>query len=500
MENQKSYQFCLDILQLGVRNNKALANTIMALAADTQAGSPVELSAHPLFHYQNTSVSKSIASLATSAEGWSSTELGIQHLVQLHLSREMIEQPVLHLQTDTTPVPHPHSPTLEDKGYIYVPNNMVRGNKPLNIGYRVSAVHIGEAQSRWSLPLSIRRVGTGQGAMECAVGQIDQLFDPLTGILPLREGQLAINDADTGYAHPAYVAPLHRHKDLVNIVRLHSGSKVWDADPRSGTGGAPRVYAETPLYLRSTTQQSTFRRGGKTWTKVQHALGEEPASDGLVLERTTKAGRTLHVHLRRWNDKMWRSKKGHNMHDKPLDILSVEVRDATSGKALYKNPLWLGMMGVRKDQVTAEMFHESYGHRYDIEPAFRIEKQHLMLGKYQPLNVRHFDNWLLIVLLSFWLLFTASDEVEYVPKKWQQYPLGEAEQKRQQAKRWSPAQTKKAAQRLFCTFDQAPFMPQTCKKGKGRQKGDTQVPRPRFPVVKKGTKMQKIKLKSEKRE
>lgn len=114
-------------------------------------------------------------------------------------------------------------------------------------------------------------------------------------------------------------------------------------------------------------------------------------------------------------------------------------------KALYKNPLWLGITGVRKDQVTAEMFYESYGHRYDIEPPFRLEKQQLMLGKYQPLNVRHFDNWLLIVLLSFWLLFTASDQVEYAPKKWQQYPLGGAGQKREQAKKWSPAQTKKAA-------------------------------------------------------
>ena len=135
----------------------------------------------------------------------------------------------------------------------------------------------------------------------------------------------------------------------------------------------------------------------------------------------------------------------------------------------------------------------------DIEPAFRFEKQRLMLEKYQALNVQHFDNWLLIVLLSFCLLFTASDEVEYVPKKWQQYPLGDAEQKREQTKRWSPARTQKAALTLFCTFDPAPFLPQKCKKGKRRQKGDVQNPRPRFPVVKKGKKKDKIKLKSEKK-
>lgn len=472
----------------------------MALAANTQAESPVELSIHPLFHYQNTSVSKSIAGLAPTPESWSSTELNIQYLVQLHLSGQMIKQPVLHLQTDTTPVRHPYSPTLEDKAYIYVPNNVVPGNKPLSVGYQVSAVHIGEAQSRWSLPLSMRRVRAGQGAMECAVEQLGQLFDPQTGILPLREGQLTLNGADTGYAHPAYVAPLHRLEDLVNIVRLRSGAKIWDADPQTDTGGAPRIYAETPFYLRATTQESTFSKGDKTWTKLQHALGGDPASDELVLERTTKTGRALHIHLRRWNDKMWRSKKGHNMHNKPLDILYAEVRDAESGRPLYKNPLWLGMAGIRKDEVPTEMVYESYRHRYDIEPAFRFEKQRLMLEKYQPLNVQHFDNWLLIVLLSFWLLFTASDEVEYVPKKWQQYPLGDAEQKRGQTKRWSPAQAQKAALTLFCTFDPAPFLPQKCKEGKGRQKGEVQAPRPRFLIVKKGTKKEKIKLKSEKKE
>lgn len=487
-------------MQLGVRNNKALVNTVMALSANTGAKSPVELSTLPVFHYQNSSVSKSIAGLAVSAESWASTELSIQHLVQLHISREMLVQPVLHLQTDTTPVRHPHSPTLEGKTYIYVPNNKVAGNKPLSVGYQVSAIHIGEARSHWSLPLSMRRVGKGQSAIECAVGQIGRLFAPQTGMLPLRKGQLTLNGADTGYAHPAYVAPLHRHEGLVNIVRLRSGSKVWDAAPQTGTGGAPRIYAETPFYLRSLTQESTFKKGDKTWTKLQHALGEAPPSDELVLERTTKTGRALHVHLRRWNDRMWRSKKGHNMHDKPLDILFVEVRDAKSGKALHNDPMWLGMAGIRKDEVPTEMFYEGYSHRYDIEPAFRLEKQHLMLEKYQPLNVQHFDNWLLVVLLSFWLLFTASDEVEHIPQKWQQYPLGEAEQKREQTKRWSPAQTKKAALRLFCTFDPAPFLPQKCKKGKGRQKGDVQSPRPRFPIVKKGTKKQKIKLKSEKKE
>ncbi len=351
---KKSYHFYFDILQLGFRNNKALANTVMALAANTRAKSPIDLSTHPLFHYQNTSVSKSVASLALDARSWSAAELDVQHLVQLHVSRPMVEQPVLYLQTDATPVRHPHSPTLEGRTYIYVPNNVVPGNKPLDVGYQVSSVNVGEAKSRWSLPLSLQRIGSEQDAKQCAVGQLERLFAPGEGILPLRQGQLSLNAADTGYAHPSFVAPLRHIEGLVNAVRLRSGSKVWAADPLKGTGGAPRVYAETPLYLSLQSSQHTHKKGDKAWVKQQGAITARPPDEEVALERSTTTGRALRVRLRRWNDMMWRSKKGHNMHDKPFDVLLVEITDAASGEPVFKNPLWLGLHGVRRDEVSAE--------------------------------------------------------------------------------------------------------------------------------------------------
>lgn len=479
----KSNQFCLDVLKLGVPDVKALANTVMSLASDTSAHSPVELSNGPLFHYQNTSVSKSIAKLAKTDEARKSVLKDIQHLCNLNVSRQMLDQPFLHVQTDATSVPHPHSPTLENRTYVYMPNNVIPGNKPLSTGYTVSSVNIGEAQSSWSLPLSMRRVGPEEAPIACAVGQLDELFDH-SRTLPLKDGQMVLNDADTGYAHPSFVAPLWRHDGMVNIVRHRSGSKVWEPAPEGHTGGAPRIYAERPLYLRKATQTATFRRQGKTGSKKQPALGELPPDDDIELGETTKTGRNLLVRIRRWNDKMWRTKQGHNMHDKPFDVLCFEVRDAKNGRPVFE-PLWAGMHGSRKSEVPTRKAYESYRHRYDIEPSFRFEKQGLMLGAYQPSDVAHFDNWLLAVMLSFWLLFTASDEVEHVPKKWQQYPLGETERKRQQAKRFTPAQTQKAAQTLFLTFDQAPFLPRNCKKGKGRKKGQKQPPKNRFQVIKK---------------
>ncbi len=492
----KSNQFCLDILQLEVRNVKALANTVMSMASTCSAHSPVELSGSPLFHYQNTSVSKSVANLSKTAEGLECVRTDVQCLCNLHLSKQMLEQKVLCLQTDTTPACHAHSPTLEDRTYVYIPNNAIPGNKPLGIGYRVSSVNVGEASSNWSLPLDLRRVKPEQTAIECAVQQINGLFVP-TDILPLKDGQLVLNNSDTGYAHPSYVSPLHRHEALINNVRLRAGSKVWEAAPKKDTGGAPRIYAPQPLYLRIATQLNTCRRKGKTYVKLQPALCELPPDDDIELEHSTQTVRLLIIRLRRWNDKMWRTKQGNNMHDKPLDILCTEVRDALSGKPVFEQPVFTGIVGRHKAQISTQLAFESYRSRYNIEPAFRFEKQDLMLQTYQPPNVRHFDNWLLVVMLSFWLLFSASDEVEHVPKKWQQYPLGSAEHKRQQTKRWSPAQTKKGAQRLFLTFDPTPFLPQNCKKGKGRQKGQIQTPRPRFKVLKKQSILTKKQLKTE---
>jgi len=47
------------------------------------------------------------------------------------------------------------------------------------------------------------------------------------------------------------------------------------------------------------------------------------------------------------------------------------------------------------------------------------------------------------------------------------------------------AQTSKAIKNLFRTFDKTPFLPQKCKKGKGRQKGHAQPRRTKYPVLRK---------------
>jgi len=53
-------QFCRSILQIVGRNTKALANLVMGLASQTFAKSVVEISLSKTYHYQYSSISKSI--------------------------------------------------------------------------------------------------------------------------------------------------------------------------------------------------------------------------------------------------------------------------------------------------------------------------------------------------------------------------------------------------------------------------------------------------------
>jgi len=69
-------QFCKSILQLGIKRSKSLANLIMSLSSRQQAASVVELSEEACYHYQYSSISKSINSLHEHEESSLSVAVG----------------------------------------------------------------------------------------------------------------------------------------------------------------------------------------------------------------------------------------------------------------------------------------------------------------------------------------------------------------------------------------------------------------------------------------
>lgn len=497
MKTITTEQFCQGILNLDINCAKSLANLIMSLASYTPATSVVELSASPLFQHQYSSIRDAISGIGSTLESSRQTLQSFRELCLegIDLSREKW----IHLQTDATPVVKAHSACLPDRQYIKIANNVIASNKPISIGYPLSLVNIGCFDHKWSLPLDIRRITSTQTASECAVEQLADLLNEKTSKLYNRS---LLNMLDSAYGHPSYLAPTYQYEKLVNNVRFRYGKKVWLPSQTTYEGkGSPSIYGEK-FYLIDQSQWKTYKYKEQAHKVYQKSIFDLPHQHYLELEGKTAKGRKLKILLWRWNDLLIRSKDGKSMKDKSFDVIASKVIDADSGKAVFNRTMFTTLHGKAKDQITTQQAFQTYRHRYDIEPAIKFAKQKLLLDKFQTPDRLHFDNWLVVVMAAFNLLYLASKEAKYLPKKWQQYkPINQKANKKQTI--LSPSQAYQAAQSLFLTFDLKPFKPQNTNKGKGRKKGTTFSHRTEYKVVKKNKKKKKnpkIKIKTEQRE
>lgn len=452
----------------------------MALASCQEARSPVELSLSPVYQYQFSSLFKALDVLGVDQQERYPLQQRIQRNCMSYFDHSSADYYLL--QTDTTPLCKPHSPTLKGRTCVSIPNNMIAGNRPLGIGYELSCINLSDPPSNWSLPLSFKRVALEETAGECALQQLNDLISHPD--LPFSKKQV-INTADSKYGNARFLAPAHQHPNLINITRLRAGVKVWkqyDGPPQKGH--AKKIFGEK-YYLHKVSQLKTYRhpRTGKPTEVFQRSIFELPADEHQRLHSQTRKGRKITIELWRFNNMMIRSKDGHNMKDKPFDLLTIKVTDAHTAKVIFDREMYVAICGQHKHNVSTDQAFGQYRHRYDIEPYLRFAKQRLLLQHYQTPDTHHLDSWLLILQMASWLLYAASDETHLRLRKWEKY-LPE-NKSAAQAKRLSMAQTRKSLQDLFLTFDLAPFKPLKCKKGKGRAKGTTFQPRKRYKWVKK---------------
>ena len=518
----KSNQFCQDILDLDVARSESLASLVMALSSYEPANHPVELSESILFVRKYHSVYSSIQDLSKDSESYEKVSKSIRDLC---LRYSEVEDALYDLQTDVTPIRKPHSACLKDRIYVDVPNNVISSNQPIDKGYKLSYINLSLNQpvysdlaqaykkpsnTKWTAPVSILRVDLNETPIQTAVSQLNTLFTDEQA--PFKKADLVCNTLDSAYGNAAYLASVHHHQNLVNIVRFRSNLRIYPEDRQRGTGGTSQIYGACH-YLIEESGLHHYTYKGEKRQKYRNSVLELPCSEKFSFQSETKKGKLLRTHVRRINNVMLRSKKEYNMKDKPFDLLYVRVFDETKAKPVFK-PMWLAITGPRRREVTSFQAYCKYSHRYDIEPFFRFSKQKLLLDKYQTSKVEYLDNWVLIVQMAAWLLWTASDEAEENPKPWQEYlpeykkkiedanktegtetkkeeTRGVNKQKKTDKKqesnkdRLTMAQTRKGVQTLFSTFDKNLFSVQKSNKGKGRQKGTTLIPKKRYQVNKK---------------
>jgi hypothetical protein len=433
----------------------------MSLSGDTLAQVSVELSLCKLFHYQYSSLSKAVTNISKDDESYALISKEIMELQLLYLQEYLSSR--VRLITDCTPIVKRHSDCLGDRQYIAIPNNKILSNKPIDVGYLVSSVQL-NFPDKWCVPLSQKRVKLCENSLDVGVSQLSDILK----FSAFDKAKLVINTADSAYGTPRFLSPLYDFKHLVNVVRLRAGMKLWTQDTRLQTGGANGIYGQC-YYLNAQTQDKTYKKKEETYLVHQTSIHDFPPTQTQIIAAQTSKGKDIEITLTRWNNFLRRAKKEYSMKEKPIDVVSVSIKDKKTQKLVFQKPFFIVISGEKKDEVSTTDAYYDYYHRFDIEHNFRFQKQHLLLQNYQTPDVQTFDNWLLVVQLANTLLFLAADEVEHTCKKWQQYN----DKPNQDNQRLSPCQTKKAAQNLFLTFDEKPFLPIKSKKGKGRRKGTT---------------------------
>lgn len=462
-----------------------MANFVMSMASSPSISHPVELAASPFCHYHYSNLTKVL-------QHWQVSESDFRSFIRDFLPPpRLLESGIGYyaLTHDVTKMLKAHSPCLKDRQFVPTSNNVIASNRALGVGYPVSALHLGAGLGGWCPPLALQRLGPQDDANAVAVEQIVSLLQDKT--LPFGQ-DLCLLRADTSYGKAIFLAPLYDLDDLVLIVRLRAGMKVWakapDADP---TGGARRIFGDK-FYLTETSQWKTYRKKGVPYQVWQESLCEQPPDEHLEKPAILANQRNVILDIRRWNDLLIRTKEGASMKDKPLDVLRVQVLDAQSRQAIFERPLFVAVSGKRKNQLNSALVQEQYRERYDVEPFYRFAKNKLLLDKLQTPIAEHLDPWLRVVQITSWLLFTARGEIGQVCCPiWQKYlPKNKAIQD-QPHQPLTIAQTQRAAHLLFCTFDPAPFLPLKCKKGKGRQQGQTFPQRTQFKIVKKSIRKSK---------
>lgn len=455
---------------MNIANRQAVANLVMALASYREAKSVVALSKSPVFHHQYSSIGKAIANLAGNERDLKR----VRKLFGEQWGEYFPARAVNYLQTDVVNIFREHAPCLRERQYRHKANTVIGGNKPLGIGYGLSLVNVADFESGWSLPWELRRVKSSEDEIAVGAAQIKAICAS-----EKFAGSLNINAADSSYGVAKYITRVNGIGNLVNILRVRHGNKVYPGEFQE-TGGAPQIYgAEYHLIEESGWRE--YRKKEKIYRKYLTSIYEKEADEYQEIERVTKKGRQLKVELRRWSGMKMRTKQGNSMKDVEFEIVGIRVLEKESGKRVFNHDVFVTVVGQKRKELKIEEVAEVFYQRFDLEVTNRFMKQNLFLESYQTPDVQHLDNWNLLVQEGLWLLWTASREVEKVSEKWQKY----GEPKVEKGGRKTAPQTRKGLEGLILTFEKEVYLPKKCKKGEGRKKGEKQEPRKQYKVVKK---------------
>lgn len=433
-------QFRAEVYSTFQRRADAVFELIDALAADTQARSPVELSLSPFFRRQ-------YASIYDGLGAWKYEAAVLDKIVLDILSPREVGSFRLWA-VDETPRRRQHAPTVADRAYVHYPNP-VGNNKPITIGHNYGAlVHIElEGPSTWAPAWTLERTPTDWTGVDLALEQVVRL-------VRCDDGRHIVT-ADSRYGTPLYIAGLYQCPNVTGVTRLSSPRNLYHKAPPYSGFGRPRIHGDV-FKLHDAT----------TWG--------EPEERVEFTEQDAK-GRSVRVVIEAWH-KMHFQKAPHY----PFTLVKVTTYKA-DGQLRFKHPLWLAV--THRHGLSLKEIRAAYLRRPVIEHFNRFIKQHLLFEAAQMGSVEQDERWAEVAKLAYWQLYVSRNVVECDVRPWERYkPQPPADQPA------TPSQTRRAFGRLLPDLGTPTRAPQPRGKSPGRPRGYQPEPRKRFPVVYKGRK------------
>lgn len=306
---------------------------------------------------------------------------------------------------DVTPQPRPYARKLSERECIYQPTP-IKSQKPITYGHQYSDVCLlpereNHQSPHWVVPLANQRVDRAHQELTGA-RQIRRLLQDWR--LPFYD-QLCVEVVDSKYSTPAYLAA---NRDLTHLVTI------------------ARVRSNRHFYLPPTLTP-VQRRGHPIWYGPRIDLADpatQPEPDlSLKITTANRQGKTYRVEMAAWYDLRMKGKcqpSALPMQEYPFTLVKISLYDE-GNQLVFKKPLWLIVMGEKRQQLSLQEIYEAYLERYGLEHFFRFAKQRLLLERYQTPEVAHEEHWWQLVHLAYLQLWVAKEYASYLPRPWERY-------------------------------------------------------------------------------
>ena len=459
---EKWMAFRDSLSSLFTKRTQAIMNIIDSLSSNYQgAFTAVQLSENSLFNYNYNSLYKGInQSFPTKTK---KRKQQIKRQQQLIVSTLNIEDklPFHLLAVDATNLSRTHSPTLIDREFVHKPSS-IYGQKPIALGHKYSVLTYLKTDEKtnhnWSIPLSTERITSFSTDSKTAVQQIKVLLDNCP---QLNSNKLLVATADSYYSNQYFLGDLTKEKNLVTLTRSRSSRVFYSL---------PKIDDNQPK-----------RRGHPLWYGDKFDLKDESTWHEVNSEFdttiTNNKNEIIHLNIKSWHNLIMKGDKKTKMHDKPFNLLRITLTDE-QGNLKFK-PMWLIVMGDRKNELSLFDCYKAYLRRFDIEHLFRFAKKKLLLNNYYSTKVKREKNWVNLVFLSYVNLWASRHLAQQVTSDWQKY------YQKKMPNQITPSMVQRDYERIIRTFGKTAPSPKTRGYSSGRKKGTKLSPRLRYPTVKK---------------